>query len=410
MARADRPADRPDSPQGANDPTRREFFRTFGRETVRQAGAVAGAAAELRRSSVAAARVLFDPETAVSEVPPATKATVDATFRSAYRFTGDDLVVLDVRELPGRVETVSLREPSEIASAMRVGAINAGPVLAEVGAYAMVLAARAAATRPGIGRHQQMRAAAGTLRAARPAVKALAWAVDRMESRDDKLVEAGADPGAMANALRADADAIASEATEAQAAIGRIGARAIPPPPEGPINLLIHGDMGPLACGMVGMGTALVQALRDAGREVHAWLTDAAPSHEGGRLSAFQMRQLGFPHTVVPDSAVAWLLDNQRIDAVLLRGDRVCANGDAGVLIGGLGAARLAADAGVPIHVLAPLCSIDPAARDGKEIRGLTSLVPGAVHDVIPADLITSFFTESGILPPPYGPAIGRVL
>jgi len=50
-------------------------------------------ASRARRSSVAAARVLFDPETAVSEVPPATKATVDATFRSAYRFTGDDLVV-----------------------------------------------------------------------------------------------------------------------------------------------------------------------------------------------------------------------------------------------------------------------------------------------------------------------------
>ena len=51
------------------DTTRRDFFRTFGRETVRQAGTVAGAAAELRRSSLAAARVLFDPEAETTDQP-----------------------------------------------------------------------------------------------------------------------------------------------------------------------------------------------------------------------------------------------------------------------------------------------------------------------------------------------------
>src|SRR5688572_25290066 len=133
------------------DTTRRDFFRTFGRETVRQAGAVAGAAAELRRSSLAAARVLFDPEAAPDsaalsptdlpavEVDP---AKPDATFRSAYRFTGTQITALDARQLPGRVETIALVQPSEVASAIRAGAINGGPVLAEVGAYAMALAAR----------------------------------------------------------------------------------------------------------------------------------------------------------------------------------------------------------------------------------------------------------------------------
>ncbi len=41
---------RSESVEGDHDPSRREFFRTFSRETVRQAGAVAGAAAELRRA------------------------------------------------------------------------------------------------------------------------------------------------------------------------------------------------------------------------------------------------------------------------------------------------------------------------------------------------------------------------
>ena len=72
-----------------HDTSRRDFFRTFGRETVRQAGAVAGAAAELRRSSMAAARVLFDPETEVTDEPadPIDPSQPDATFRSEFYHT-----------------------------------------------------------------------------------------------------------------------------------------------------------------------------------------------------------------------------------------------------------------------------------------------------------------------------------
>ena len=73
-----------------HDTSRRDFFRTFGRETVRQAGAVAGVAAELRRSSMAAAQVLFDPA-AVTDLPEpqVDESQPDATFRSAYRFTAE---------------------------------------------------------------------------------------------------------------------------------------------------------------------------------------------------------------------------------------------------------------------------------------------------------------------------------
>src|SRR5438132_11014048 len=180
-----------------HDPTRREFFRTFGRETVRQAGAVAGAAAELRRTSLDAARTLFDPETAAADSPAAAISTdltpavdesrPDATFRSAYRFTGSEIVALDARQLPNRVATVVLSEPSEIAAAIRSGAINGGPVLAELGAYALAMSARAAIERPQTGRDQQVRAAADTLRSARPEIHSLAWAVNRQEALYLKL-------------------------------------------------------------------------------------------------------------------------------------------------------------------------------------------------------------------------------
>jgi methylthioribose-1-phosphate isomerase len=392
------------------DTSRRDFFRTFGRETVRQAGAVAGAAAELRRSSMAAARVLFDPEAAIDSPaldpidPPVVAVDPtqpDATFRSAYRFTGTQITALDARQLPGRVRTVALVEPSEVASAVRAGALNGGPVLAEVGAYAMALAARAVIARPETGRVQQLRAAANTLRAAKPGIHALTWAVDRLEALYLELEDQGADPAQVAESLQSEADAIALGNASAHAQIGRIGAQAVSAGESEPTNLLMHADMGPLSCGMVGMGTTLIQELRDAGRAVHVWLTDAAPGGEGGRVAAFQLRQLDVPFTVIPDAAVGWLLDRHNVAALLLRGDRVATNADCGVIVGGLSAAIVAAAADVPVIVLAPRNSFDPGAADGVALRADETFAPGAARlnpssDVVPHDLVTRLISEAG--------------
>jgi methylthioribose-1-phosphate isomerase len=390
------------------DTTRRDFFRTFGRETVRQAGAVAGVAAELRRSSLTAARVLFDPEAAIDSPaldpidPPVVAVDPtqpDATFRSAYRFTGTEITALDARQLPGRVQTLVLVQPSEIASAIRAGAINGGPVLAEVGAYAMAVAARAVVARPETGRVQQLRAAANTLRAARPQIHALSWAVDRLEALYLELAGQGTDPTEIAERMRSEADSIASANTSANAEIGRSAAAAVLALSDEPLNLLVHGDMGPLSCGMVGMGTALIQNLRDRGRDVHIWLTEAAPSGEGRRVAAFQLRQLDVPHTVVPDSALGWVFNGRHIDAVLLRGDRVAVNTDCGVIVGGLSAAIIAAAADVPVIVLAPRNSFDRGAANGAALRADETFGPGAARlnpstDVVPHDLVTRLISE----------------
>ena len=64
--------------------------------------------------------------------PVAEPDAPDWTYRSAYRFTGDAIVLLDQRELPGRVATLSVAEPTEVASAIRAGVISSGPVLGEV--------------------------------------------------------------------------------------------------------------------------------------------------------------------------------------------------------------------------------------------------------------------------------------
>ncbi len=381
-----------------HDPTRREFFRTFGRETVRQAGAVAGAAAELRRTGLDAARTLFDPDATATDsasvavaAPPrqsvVDESRPDATFRSAYRFTGAEIVALDARQLPDRVATLVLSDPSEVASAIRSGVINGGPVLAEVGAYALAMAARAAVDRPAVGRDQQIRAAVNTLRGAKPEVHALAWAVYRMEALYLQADGQATNPTDLADRLQSEADSVASGNSTAHAEIGRIGASQLLQAGAGPIDLLMHGDMSPLSCGLVGMGTALIQAMRDAGREIHVWVTECAPSGEGGRVAAFGLRQLDVPFNVIPDAAVGWLLGQHKVDALVLRGDRAATNGDVGVLIGGLAAAVVAKFNEVPVHVLAPRSAFD--ATESLSV----STTP--TNDVVHSGLINAVLTEA---------------
>jgi methylthioribose-1-phosphate isomerase len=425
---------RRDEDDSAPDPTRREFFRTFSRQTLTNAGAVMGAAAEIRRAGGAAARELLDPSGSMAtgtgverrDVPPETAST----FRSAYRLVDDALLLLDQRDLPGHLTIVKCSEPSEIASAMRAGVISAGPVLAEVAAYGLYIAIARAETVDPQGRDQIFRAAANTLRGARPDINALRAAVGRMETRYDELtVEGATDMGPadvpLAGAVRAEADSIASEAQLAHATLGRNGAAAIAAAVDSdtgrnatqPLGVLMHGDMGPLSCGMVGTGTALLQSLIGLGSSVHVWLTEAAPSMEGARIAALQLTQVDIPHTLVADTAVAWLLESRRLDGALVRGDTIAPGGDTLALIGSLSVARLAGAAGVPLYVVAPSSAFDasgsnladlmPSLRspaetlaasvaNGESRPQLFGARLNPTSDIVPNELITSYLTDTG--------------
>ncbi len=423
---------RRDDTEGAADPTRREFFRTFGRQAVHNAGAVMGAAAELRRAGGAAARDLLDMPVENRGAAPALAVADEAApaFRSAYRLSDDALLILDQRDLPGRLTILTCTEPTEVASAIRSGAVNSGPVLAEIAAYALVAELARSAGRSSESRDQVFRAAANTLRGARREVYALRAAVDRMESRYDALTAtataSNGDHQAIVEEMRAEADALATEAQITHAALGRSGADLIAAAAaanparisDEPISLLMHGDAGPLSCGMVGTGTATLQSLVQLGRRVHVWVTEAAPGMEGARISALQLIQIDVPHTVIPDTAVSWLLSSRRLDGALLRGDTVATNGDAVCVIGSLNVARLAATSDLPVYVVAPGSAFDMEAPSGSglalELRSVAEAMAGSagtdgnarpavfgVHlnpttDIVPGELVTAFITETG--------------
>jgi len=266
-----------------------------------------------------------------------------------------------------------------------------------------------AADRSEESRDQVIRAAADTIKSSRGEVHAVRVAAERMVERYDELLNTRVPAREIARWLENEADAIATEATVACAEIGSAWTELLV---GDVITLLVHGDSGPLACGMVGMFTSGVRALVERGAQVHVWVTEGSPSGEGARVAALQLTQLDIAHTVIPDSAVGWLLFSRRVNAAVLRGDTIASNGETVALLGASMIAQLAHDSGVPVHVLAPDVSWARTSHDVSDlvldIRSAAEL--GSANrarlnppfDVVPARNVTSFVSERSVVSPPF--------
>ena len=239
--------------------------------------------------------------------------------------------------------------------------------------------------------------AARRLVATRPTAVNLAWGVDRARAADDPVAEA---------------QRVAAEDVERNRAIGAHGSQLLD---EG-ARVMTHCNAGSLAC--VGYGTAVgvIRAAHEAGRHPSVWVPETRPVLQGARLTAWELDRLGITHRLVADVAAASLMAGGEVDCVVVGADRVAANGDVVNKVGTYGLAVLADHHGIPFYVAAPRSTFDPASPDGASVPieqrppdEVTTIaghriapeateVDNRAFDVTPAELVTAYVTEDGIL------------
>src|SRR5207248_3974404 len=152
-------------------------------------------------------------------------------------------------------------------------------------------------------------------------------------------------------------------------------------------------------------GTALgaLRAAWEQGLLEHVLVDETRPRLQG-RLTAWELGELGIPFTVIADSAAAGLMAAGEVDCVLTGADRIAANGDTANKVGTYSLAVLAAHHEIPFYVVAPSSTLDPATPTGAAIP-IEERDPSEVttrfdarnpaFDVTPASLITAIVTES---------------
>jgi methylthioribose-1-phosphate isomerase len=416
----------PTAPVG--EPSRRQFFRQFAGEVVTGAAQVVGTLTELRDRSAAEASVLLGEPLANpdgSDSPDQTGSTAPTGFRTPFRFESDDvLLVIDQRQLPGALVEVQVRSASEAASTIRTMVVRGAPAIGQVAAIGLALTARIARRAQPYARRAIIEGAANTLRNARPTAVNLRWAVERLMARYHEIGDLSPEGDAIATAVFDEAMAIVDEATDDHGRLAEAGLATLPAVDDRPLRVLTHCNTGPLACGQFGTALGIVQAAHAKELPLHVWVDETRPYLQGARLTAWELKQAGVAHTLIPDMAAGPLMARGEVDVILVGADRIAANGDTANKIGTYTLAVLAARHGIPFVVCAPLSSVDLEAEDASsipiedrpaeevtDIRGVRIAPEGTAvrnpsFDVTPAELITAIVTEEGVLRSPFREAL----
>jgi methylthioribose-1-phosphate isomerase len=292
------------------------------------------------------------------------------------------VVLLDQRRLPDEeVELVCATVP-ELAEAIRTLAVRGAPAIGVAAAYGMALASL---------RGDNLAAAEETLAASRPTAVNLFWALDQL--RDEPTP--------------ARARALHEEEVERCRTMARHAAELFEPG----TKALTHCNAGGLATGGYGSAVGALRAAFEQGLLERVLVDETRPLLQGSRLTAWELETVGIPHAVIADSAAASMMARGEVDLIVTGADRIARNGDTANKIGTYSLAVLAHHHEIPLYVVAPTSTVDPATATGADIP-IEERDPAEVtarfaarnpaFDVTPAALIAAIVTERGVHRAPY--------
>ncbi|VAW73492.1 Methylthioribose-1-phosphate isomerase [hydrothermal vent metagenome] len=327
----------------------------------------------------------------------------------AVRWVDGALQLLDQRVLPHRETWLLLERCSDVAQAITDMVVRGAPAIGITAAYGAVLAARASyAAQPSDWKvlfTSDMR----QLAQARPTAVNLAWAVERMQRLAESL------EGDPVPALLAEARIIHEEDIAANRTMGELGAARI----DAGSGVLTHCNAGALATGGYGTALGVIRSAWAGGKLDAVYADETRPWLQGARLTAWELMQDGIPVTLLVDAAAAWLMQQGKVQWVIVGSDRIAANGDVANKIGTYATAVVARYHNVKFMVVAPSSTVDMNTASGADIpiearAGVEVLQAGGqpvaaagaqawnpVFDITPAELVDVIVTERGVVERP---------
>jgi methylthioribose-1-phosphate isomerase len=322
--------------------------------------------------------------------------------------------MIDQRQLPWTLTHVEYHDYRDVAQAITDMVVRGAPAIGATAAFGMALAAQQSTALDMGSLLEFLEVATVILKKARPTATNLAWAVDRMMrvAREDIYNNAKE----IRQALLDEAQRIADEDVANNQAMGKHGAALI----RDGDTILHHCNTGALATVDYGTALGVIRSAYEEGKKIHVLLTETRPRLQGGRLTAWELKQLGVPFEVIPDSAAGYYMRKGEIRIAFVGADRVAANGDTVNKIGTYTLAVLAKENKVPFYTVAPTSTIDLECPNGEhiqieerpadEVRNPygNSLIPddfpvrNPAFDVTPQRYLAGIVTENGVVLPPF--------
>jgi methylthioribose-1-phosphate isomerase len=325
-----------------------------------------------------------------------------------FEVRSDRIILLDQRAWPDIVQ-LECRHGADVARALRGRAVH-GPVVGVIAAWGLALTSRLVESAPPAARRGAVAGAALLLRSACPDSGALDDAVRQVETAIAGAAEGGGE--AEFRAAWTTSTAIAAVAVEAEERLAAIGSAALPQVPGRPIHVLTLGSTGALSGASRGTAIGILRAAKDSGRDVHVWLVRSTAGADGAPIVASELEAAGIPLTLVAGAATGALFRDQTIDLVLVGAERVSPVGDVTASLGTYTLAVLADRHHVQVWVATSSTTIasDATCDEAPESDRLAGppgreAGAGGLHfaprvDETPADLVSAFVTDRGIIAP----------
>lgn len=332
------------------------------------------------------------------------------------------VVMIDQRVLPLSEEYVVCSTWQDVADAIRSMVIRGAPAIGVAAAMGMALAARSARGLERGAFERSLQDATKGLFSTRPTAVNLGWALNAMERvwRRQEVDQDGIVEDMERRALE-----IYRDDLQSCRSIGAYGAELVVE--EEPV-ILTHCNAGALATAGYGTALGVIRAVHDRRPKVHVLVDETRPFLQGARLTAWELLHEGISAELITDSMAGYFLSTGVVTQVIVGADRIAANGDTANKIGTYPLSVLAREHHVPFYVAAPLSTVDLSIPDGSHIpieeraidevthAGGNRVAPIGVRarnpafDVTPARNITAFITERGVVLPPLGEGLARVM
>jgi len=325
---------------------------------------------------------------------------------AAVKWNAGMLTLLDQRKLPREIIYLNYDSALAVAAAIKDMVVRGAPAIGIAAAYAVVLAARSAWQDAGKSWREKIEADIEALAVARPTAVNLHWAIAEMRKVFDSI-EGVPEPVLLESAIR-----IHDEDIAANHEMGRLGAELI----MADSQVITHCNAGALATGGYGTALGVIRTAFKNGLIKKVFASETRPWFQGARLTSWELQQDKIPVNLVIDSAIASVMENNKISWLIVGSDRIAANGDVANKIGTYSHAVSAYYHGVKVMVVAPSSTVDMQIESGADIPienrdteevtdfKTTRIAPNDIEainpafDITPAKLVDVIVTEKGIV------------
>jgi len=328
---------------------------------------------------------------------------------------------IDQTRLPSEEVYVETAEYRRVGEAIKRLEIRGAPAIGVAASFALLLAINDPRVDSSPAMDREFSSALDHLSRTRPTAVNLFACLALMRSTYEQLDRA--DLGSVRKQMLREALAIQEEDAAACQKIGECGAELI----RAGSTILTHCNTGALATAGQGTAQSIITAAARQNKVVRVYVDETRPLFQGARLTSWELLRNGIDVVLITDSTAGFLMQQKRIDSVIVGADRISANGDVANKIGTYSLAVLAARHGVPFYVAAPRSTIDHATKSGEDIpleerdpsdvthvagvriAALGVRVYAPAFDVTPHELVTAIITDAGVLREPFTESIARL-